>query len=264
MNTTKKLSILQIILSVLCGCVLAVYRASSKATGTGFLILAAISLLLCVAFAFGVDLFRFNNRLRPAEQDPVSFGMTACGGFLLIAAGMMFFFQAEGSMLLRVVGAVLCFFAGSAAVMRLKERDGNEKSAVLATIPIFLLGFFLLMFYRSNGDNPRLESFGFEIAVFLSLIVGTYFSVSPRFSDKAVWLKLGITAFAVAVSAHELIFFLVKSKDVLAVRGMSVAALILLLGCTVLLIQAIYCPPGKYPEPEPAEDKTETNEESDS
>ncbi len=260
MNTTKKLSLLQILLSVLCAAVLAVYRTGLQATGKGFLLLAMISLVLCIGFSIGINGFRKKNRLRPAEPDKAAYSLIACGGFLLMAAGLLFFFQTSGSMLLRVVGAVLSFVAGLAAVMRLKEKDATEKAAVLSTVPIFMLGFFLLMFYRSNGDNPHLETFGYEIAVFSLAIVGVYFSVSPRFNDKAIWLRLGATAFGLTMAVHEWIYFALRPQEVLSARGITIGALLMLLGCLVLMAEALYCPPQKYPEPVAPKDEEKTEE----
>ena len=179
-----------------------------------------------------------------------SFAITACGGLLLIAAGFLFFLQRNGNALLRVVEALLCALAGIGAILRIREKDNTERAAVYATIPIFMLAFFLLLFYRSNGDNPHLEHFGYEIAVLVSSLTGVYFSVSGRFGRSVAGIRDGIASFGAMMILQEWIFFLLRGKALLAqVRGLSVAALVMLLGCAALLFQAIFCPPQKYSEP---------------
>ena len=159
MKTNHKLSIMKLVLVVLCGLVLAGHRFLAAATGTGLFLVALAAALVVALCALGVEGLRCKLQLKPAEMDKAGFAMLAGAGFLFLLSAGFTFLQHDLSMPLKLVSVVFSAACGALALVRLPLRDSGQTAAVYSLVPIFYLSFYLLVFYRSNGDNPNLFQF---------------------------------------------------------------------------------------------------------
>lgn len=253
MKTTHKLSLFEILLAVLCGIVLALHRASS-AHVLELIIVGFTAMLLIVLFSLGVERFRKKQQLKLAEQNKVGYALIAMAGFLFCISGMLFFLFDGHSGILRTVNCLFAILCGLATLWRLADRDCGERSACCALVPIFFMSFFLLMFYRSNGDNPFLREFGYEVAVLLSALLGLYFTVSGKFEKTHAALQNAVMGFGLAMIVQESVFCLLHYDQVLSILGFSPAALVSLVACAILMAAGILFPPQKLPEANAAEE----------
>ena len=153
MKTNHKISAMQAALSVLCGVVLAVHRSGQTATGAAMVLVGAAALIVLALCGLRVHHLRKKLLLKSAEPDKLGFAMLTLSGFLSILAAVFFFLRNTAS-LLGIITALFCCFCGITTILRLSLRDSGKTAAVYSLVPIFFLSFFLLMFYRSNGDNP--------------------------------------------------------------------------------------------------------------
>lgn len=248
MKKIPPLSFAYWILTVLCGIVVALFRMKSGVSSGLLIVGAAAALVLCAA-AFLTQRFFQKHSIPQAEPNRLTFAMIACAGFLFLGAALLFFVKGSGSSLLRAVMAVFSAITGVASLMRLSQRDKTELAAGYSLIPVFWVGFYLLMLYRGNGDNPYLAQFGCEIAVFLLVLIGIYASVAGWFLKPRPSLRRVGMSWGLAACVQELVFFALRPADILSVRSMSLGTIVLLAACGCLLSAALLAPPQLFPEP---------------
>ena len=174
MKTNHKISIMQLVLIVLCGMVLAGHRYLADPTGAELFWVALAAALVVALSAIGVENLRRKLQLKPAVLDKAGFALLIGAGFLFLLSAGFTFLQHDLGTVLKLVSAVFAAACGAVTLMRLPLRDSGETAAAYALVPIFYLSFYLLTFYRSNGDNPYLFRFGYEIAVILVVLLGIY------------------------------------------------------------------------------------------
>lgn len=269
MKTTHKISVMQLLLTVLCGVVLAVHRSSQTAAGTAMFLVGAAAVLVLVLCGIGAENLRKKLQLKPAEPDKLGFAMLVLTGFLFLLAAVFFLIQSEASTLLRIITAVFCAFCGITTLLRLSLRDSGQTAAVYSLIPIFFLSFFLLMFYRSNGDNPQLSQFGYEVAVILLVLLGIYTAVAGRFEKAHPRFRSICCSIAVCFIVQELFTLLLMPRMVLAIPGFSIATAVMLLAYSQLLcyglcfppVQEVFAEEESHEEDEAEEDSDEETEE---
>lgn len=264
MKNIPRLSFGYVILTVFCGAVVALFRVKNG-TDLGLLIVAAAAVLILAAAAAAVRRFCKKYNVPQPEPGKLSFALIACAGFLFLATAFLFFLKGSGSSLLRAVSAVFAAVTGAAVLMRLSERDKTERAAGYSLVPIFLVGFYLLLLYRGNGDNPYLSEFGCEIAVFLLVLIGLYASVAGWFLKPRPILRPAAMSWGLAACVQEWLYFLLRHDKVLAIRGFSLGSMLLLSACAFLLAAALLVPPRLLPKPAPEQpdekDAVKTEEE---
>ena len=258
MKTNHKISIIQLILSTLCGVVLAVHRVGNITAGTAMSIVGAAATVVLILGGAAVENLRKKLLLKPAEPDKLGFSMLALAGFLFLLAAVFFFLQDAGS-LLWIIAAVFCGFSGAATLLRLSLRDSGKTAAVYSLIPIFLLCFFLLMFYRSNGDNPALHLFGYEVATMLLTLLGLYAAVSGRFEKSHHIFRSAACSIGICFLIQELVSFLLMPQVLLSIPDFSVAALVLLGACGFLLCYGMFYVPVREVFPESVSEENESS-----
>lgn len=257
MKTNHKISMIQTALSALCGIVLAVHRSSQAATGTAMFLVGTTAVIVLLLGGIGVERLRKKLLLKPAEPDKLGFAMVTLAGFLFLIAAIFFFLQSRHSMLW-IITAVFCGLCGITTILRLSLRDSGKTAAVYSLVPIFFLSFFLLMFYRSNGDNPYLHQFGYEIAVMLIVLLGIYASVAGRFEKSRPLFRSICCSVGICFVVQELVSLLLMPATLLSIPDFSIAAVVMLLACSQLLCYGLFFPPVREVFPEP----TETDEEN--
>ena len=234
MKTNHKITVMQILLAVLCGLVLAVHRRGADAGMGMFLVgLAAAAVLLFAAF--GTENLRKKLQLKPAEPDKLCFAMLAAAGFLFLLCAVLFLLVQEQSFPLRVITAVFFAFSGVTALLRLPLRDSGKTAAVYSLIPVFALSFYLLTFYRSNGDNPYLSSFGYEMAVLLTVLLGVYASVAGRFEKPHPVRRVAMCSVALCLTVQEGCAALLMTDQIFTTPGVSLGTMVMLMACGLLL-----------------------------
>jgi len=260
MKTNHKISMIQGALSFLCGIVLAVHRYSQSSTGVAMCLVGIVAVLVLTFCSFSVESLRKKLQLKPAEPDKLGFAMLAFSGFLFIIAGVLFFLQNKTSFLW-MIAAAFSIFCGATTILRLSLRDTGKMAAVYSLIPLFFLSFFLLMFYRSNGDNPYLHQFGYEVAVMLIVLLGLYTTVSGRFEKSRPCLRSATCSIGLSFVAQELFSFLLMPHILLSIPDFSVAALVMLLACGFLLCYGMFYPTVRDVFPENIEEEAVQSEE---
>lgn len=244
-------------LALLLGCGLALVRAS-----------ASISVLLAAAAA-AVALLAAGVLLWPgkkagawtAQPDRLCFALLALSGFLfLIAAGCFavdenaFVLHGVASSLRRWVVLLFALFCGVCTLLRLAGRDQGRKSAACSLVPVFCMACCLLIFYRSNGDNPYLADFGVDIVVLALTLLGVYLAASTRFEEQRRWVAEGGLLLSLTGIVQELLFALLYWDRLREIPGLSIGLLMLMAACGVLVLCGLFCTPEKLP-PLPAEDE---------
>jgi hypothetical protein len=260
MKTNHKISIMQAGLSVLCGVVLAVHRSRPASTGAAMAVVGLAAAIVLALGGLGICQLREKLQLKPASPDKLGFSLLALSGFLFLLAAAFFFLENTAS-LLGIIIALFCGFCGIATILRVSQRDSGKTAAVYSLVPIFFLSFFLLMLYRSNGDNPNLRLFGYEIAVMLLVLLGMYLAVAGRFEgDRPRFRSIGCSI-GFCLIAQEMISFLLMPQMLLSIPDFSVAALVMLLACGLLLCYGMFFPSVREVFPEPAVEDADTSEE---
>ena len=260
MKTNHKISAMQAALSVLCGVVLAVHRSGQTATGAAMVLVGAAALIVLALCGLGVHHLRKKLLLKPAEPDKLGFAMLTLSGFLSILAAVFFFLRNTAS-LLGIITALFCCFCGITTILRLSLRDSGKTAAVYSLVPIFFLSFFLLMFYRSNGDNPALQQFGYEIAVMLLVLLGMYSAVAGRFENDHPRFRSICCSIGLCFVAQELLSFLLMPHILLSIPDFSLAALVMLLAYGLLLCYGMFYPAVREVFPVPAEEQVDSSSE---
>lgn len=260
MKTNHKISIMQAALSVLCGIVLAVHRSGQATTGNSMVLVGAAAALVLLLGGIGVERLRSKLQLKSAEPDKPGFAMLTLSGFLFLLAAVFFFLQNSRS-ILWIIMAVFCGFCGITTILRLSLRDSGKTAAVYSLVPIFFLSFFLLMFYRSNGDNPYLHLFGYEVAVMLIVLLGLYASVAGRFEKSRPLFRSICCSIGVCFIVQELAALLLMPAALLSIPDFSIAAVVMLLACSQLLCYGMFYPSVREVFPASAEDANESLEE---
>ncbi len=260
MKTNHKLSALQILLTGLCGLVLAIHRRSA-ATGTEMFLVALVAAVVLVLTALGTEKTRQKLQLKPAAPDKLGFALVVAAGFLFLLSAVCFLLQQDLSMSLRMITAAFCGLSGATALLRLPLRDSGKTAAVYALVPIFALSFYLLIFYRSNGDNPYLSAFGYEMAVLLVTLLSLYAAVAGRFEKPHPRFRVAMCSIGLALLVQEGCSALLMTQQVFAIPGFSLGTLVLLMACGLLLCHGIGYPSVQEVfEAEPDEEESEEEE----
>ena len=260
MKTNHKISIIQTALTALCGIVLAVHRSSQTTTGSAMVLVGAAAVVVLALGGFGVERLRNKLQLKPAEPDKLGFAMLTLSGFLFLLAAVFFFLQ-SGRALLGIITAAFCAFCGITTILRLSLRDSGKTAAVYSLVPIFFLSFFLLMFYRSNGDNPYLHQFGYEVAVILFVLLGIYASIAGRFEKSRPLFRSICCSIGLCFIVQELVSLLLMPATLLSIPDFSFAAVVMLLACSQLLCYGLFYSPVREVFPQSDEEIPEDSEE---
>ena len=242
MKTNHKVSALQILLAILCGVVLAFHRRSA-ASGAEMFLVALVAVLVLTATALFTEKTRKKLQLKPAVPDRIAFALLAAAGFLFVLSAVCFLLQQDFSMPLRLITAAFCGFSGVAALLRLPLRDSGKTAAVYALVPVFALSFYLLIFYRSNGDNPYLSVFGYEMAVLLVTLLSVYSTVSGRFEKPRPLFRVILCAVGICLLVQEGCSVLLMPETVFSIPGFSVGTVVLMMASGVLLCHGVGYPP---------------------
>ena len=159
--------------------------------------------------------------------------------------------------------ALFAAACGALTLMRLTLRDNGETAAAYSLVPVFYLSFYLLIFYRSNGDNPNLFRFGYEIAVILVVLLGVYAAVAGRFEKARPRFRTVCCALGILFIVQELCYLLLTPGQVLTVPGFSPATAAMLVAFALLLCCGLCYPPVRevFPIVEDEEDEDTPSEE---
>ena len=241
MKTNHKLSALQILLAALCGLVLAIHRQAAASGTEMFLVAVAAAAVLALA-SLGTEKTRGKLQLRPAAPDKFAFALIAAAGFLFLLSAVGFLLQQDLSFPLKLITAAFCAFSGVVALLRLPLRDSGKIAAVYALIPLFTMSFYLLIFYRSNGDNPYLSAYGYEMAVLLMTLLGLYAAVAGRFEKPHPLFRVAMCSIALCLLVQEGCSSLLMTHQVFAIPGFSIGTLVMLMACGLLLCYGIAYP----------------------
>ncbi len=255
MKTNHKLSILHTVLNVLCGAVLALHRGMTAAGWQALLTVGLGAALVTGLAGLGVTKVRASLRLKPAQTDKGCYAMLAAGGLLFLAAAVLALPESNGHFL-SLITVLFMAACGVALLVRLAQRDQGELAAVCSLAPIFFLCFYLLMFYRENGDNPYLFRFGYEIAVIILSLVGLYFAVAGKFQEEKPALRAAVCGISLTFVMQELIFVVIAPQQRALLAGFTLSTAVMLLACGVLLCCGLFYPPVRavFPPPEPDSD----------
>ena len=260
MKTNHKISIMQLVLIVLCGLVLAGHRFLADPSGTELFWVALAGSLVVALSAIGVENLRRKLQLRPAVMDKAGFALLAGAGFLFLLSAGFTLLQHELGTTLKLVTALFAAASGVLTLMRLPLRDSGETASVYALVPIFFLSFYLLIFYRSNGDNPNLFRFGYEIAVILVVLLGIYAAVAGRFEVARPRFRTICCGLGLLMIVQELCYLLLTPAQVLSIPGFSPATAAMLAAFFLLLCVGLCYPPVREVFPI-LEDEVEDDEE---
>ena len=263
MKTNHKISIMQLVLIVLCGLVLAGHRYLSASTGKELFLVALAAALVVTLCAVGVENLRRKLQLKPAVMDKAGFALLAGAGFLFLLSAGFTFLQHDLGMMLKLISALFAAACGALTLMRLPLRDSGETAAAYALVPVFYLSFYLLIFYRSNGDNPNLFRFGYEIAVILIMLLGIYAAVAGRFEKAHPRFRTVCCALGILFIVQELCYLLLAPGQVLTIPGFSPATAAMLAAFALLLCCGLCYPPVRevFPIVEDAEEEDAPSEE---
>ena len=263
MKTNHKISIMQLVLIVLCGLVLAGHRYLAASTGAELFWVALAASLVVALCAVGVENVRCKLQLKPAVMDKAGFALLAGSGFLFLLSAGFTFLQHDLGMMLKLISALFAAACGALTLMRLTLRDSGETAAAYSLVPVFYLSFYLLIFYRSNGDNPNLFRFGYEIAVILVVLLGVYAAVAGRFEKARPRFRTVCCALGILFIVQELCYLLLAPGQVLTVPGFSPATAAMLVAFALLLCCGLCYPPVRevFPIVEDEEDEDTPSEE---
>ncbi len=265
MKTNHKLSVLHALLSCGCGLVLALHRGLTAADGLELAIVAMAAMLVLTLCGLGVHQTRSKLQLKPAVADKGAYVFVAAAGFLFLASAVLSLLNQDSGTALHLIDAAFAAVCGVLTLLRLIARDQGEQSAVLSLVPTFYLSFFLLMFYRSNGDNPSLLDFGYEVAVLLILLVAIYSSVADRFQEARPRFRVIFSSFGLMFAVQELVYLLMTPGMRMDLPGFSPAVLTMLPAYGLLLCLGIFYPPARVVFPiadaQPKESNTEEQTE---
>lgn len=262
MKTNHKLSFLQLALIAACGVVLAVHRCGQPA-GLSMVLVGAAATVVLVLSAQAVLRMREKLQLKPAEPDKLGFAMLAASGMVFLLAAALFLMQGDASSLLRIITALFCGCCGAAAFLRLSLRDSGKNAAVFSLVPIFFVSFYLLMFYRSNGDNPYLHQFGYEVAVLLLTLLALYATVAGRFEKARPLFRTATCSIALCLLAQEMFSLLLMTRTIFAIPGFSLGTAVMLAACGLLLCYGLFIPPVHEVFADDPVDEAEQEEDSD-
>lgn len=260
MKTNHKISIMQLVLIGLCGLVLAGHRYLAAPTGYQLFLVALAAALVVALSAIGVENLRCKLQLKPAVMDKAGFALLAGAGFLFLLSACFTFLQHDLGSVLKLVSAAFAAACGAVTLMRLPLRDSGETAAVYSLVPIFYLSFYLLIFYRSNGDNPSLFRFGYEIAVILVVLLGIYAAAAGRFEKARPRFRTICCGLGLLMIAQELCYLLLDPGQVLSIPGFSPATATTLTAFALLLCCGLCYPPVREVFPI-VEDEDENEEE---
>lgn len=263
MEMHKRISALELTLSLAVGAFLAVYRhlwAGEKGLGRAVVGLAAA--LLLTVFA----LYAEKARARVSAPAPAGRGcmtLLAASGFVLLLSAALFWMEGKGAFtLLTLLRAVFPAACGAAALVRLKHGDRDRLSAMLCLFPVFYLCFFLLLFYRANGDGPDVSVYGFETAAVIAALLGVYAHAAVRFDKPRPGLRAAAFSIGTAAAAMELVLLVLDRTMLLGISGYGWGTAAMLLGMGLQLCAALICPGEKLPAAEPDKAEDEAGEEA--
>lgn len=255
MKTNHKLSIGYAALSILCGAVLALHRYLCAPTGTAMALVGLAGALVVILCGLGTEGLRRRLSLKPAVMDKGGFAMLAIAGFLfLTAAGFTLLPDGTGSAL-RLVSAAFLAICGALTLLRLPLRDQGETAAAYSLLPVFSMAFYLLILYRANGDNPYLARFGYEIAVVIAVLVGSYFAIAGRFEQSRPVVRTAGCGLGLMMLAQQLLYTCLSPVTVFSLEGYTPATAVMLAAHGLLLLCGLFYPPVRevFPISEDAE-----------
>ena len=243
MKNNRILPVLQILLAALCGVVLAFHRSTAPSSGVALFLVGLAAAVVVALFSLAVEGMKKKAGPAPAVMNKAGFALLAAAGFLFLLAAVFSLLQQNVGQVLRVVTAVFAAACGALTLMRLPLRDSGQTAAVYSLLPVFFISYYLLIFYRSNGDNPYLLQFGYEIAVLLAVLLGIYSAVAGRFEKarprfRSVCCSLGLTFIV-----QELVYLARQPQAVYTIPGLSIAAMVALLAYALLLCCGLLFPP---------------------
>lgn len=241
MKTNHKLSILQLALTAAFGAVLAVHR-NSQPSGFAMFLVGLIAAVILFFAGAAVQRMRDKLQLKPAEPDKLGFAMLVLSGFVFLIAAVLFMLQSDVSTGIRIVTAVFCAFCGVSTLLRLSLRDRGKNAAVYSLVPIFFISFYLLMFYRSNGDNPYLHQFGYEVAVLLLTLLGIYAATAGRFEKARPLFRSISCSVALCVLAQEMFSLLLMTRTIFTIPGFALGTAVMLVAYGLLLCYGMFFP----------------------
>lgn len=260
MKTNHKLSFLQLALIAACGVVLAVHRSGQPA-GISLLLVGVAAVVVLIFAALGVLRMREKLLLKPAEPDKLGFAMLAGAGLLFLLAAVIFLLKGDVSSTLRIITAFFCACCSAATLMRLSLRDSGKTAAVFTLVPIFFISFYLLMFYRSNGDNPYLHQFGYEVAVLLLTLMGLYAAAAGRFEKARPVFRTVSCSIALCFLAQEMISLLLMTHMIFMIPGFSLGTAVMMAACGLLLCYGLFYPSVQEVFPETSVDQEEQQDD---
>lgn len=261
MKTNHKLSIGYAVLSILCGAVLALHRYRCAPTGTAMALVGLAGALVVILCGLGTQLLHGKLALKPAVMDKGGFALLATAGFLfLLAAGFTLLEQSVGTAL-RLVSAAFLAACGALTLLRLSLRDRGETAAAYSLLPVFSMAFYLLMLYRANGDNPYLARFGYEIAVVVAVLVGSYFAVAGRFEQSRPIVRTASCGLGLMMLVQQLLYTCLSPVTVFSLEGYTSATAVMLAAHGLLLLCGLFYPPVR--EVFPISEETESADDED-
>ena len=242
MKTNHKLTALQILLAGLCGMVLAFHRQKAASGSEMFLVALAAALVL-ITTSVATEKTRGKLNLKPAATDKIAFSLLAAAGFLFVLSAVCFLLQQEAANSVRLIIAAFFGFSGVATLLRLTQRDSGTLAAVYALVPVFSMSFYLLIFYRSNGDNPYLSNYGYEVAVLLTTLLAVYSAVAGRFEKPRPLFRVTLCSIGICLLVQEGCSSLLMPKLVLSIPCFSLGTLVMMMASGLLLCHGVGYPP---------------------
>lgn len=263
MKTNHKLSIGYAALTVLCGAVLAIHRYRCSPSGAAMALVGLCGALVVLFCGLGTEGLRRRLSLKPAVMDKGGFALLAAAGFLFfLAAGFTLLEQSVGTAL-RLVSAAFLAACGTLTLLRLPLRDQGETAAAYSLLPVFNLAFYLLVLYRANGDNPYLAQFGYEIAVVIATLVGSYFAISGRFEQSRSILRTASCGLGLMLLTQQLLYTMLAPATVFSLEGFTPATAVMLAAHGLLLLCGLFYPPVREVFPLSEEAESADDEDAD-
>ena len=216
-------------------------------------ILLAAGLALCLGFGLlygkkpAPETLEITDRFKTAV---VLAAIVTMGGALLKLA-------LDGADLLSLCTMALMVLSGLGMILGLKETD-SQLPHILASVPIFASGLYLLLVYRSHAAaGPDSDLYAFEVLTVVALTAALYSIASMRFMDRSrsLFVTTSVLA-AIMLTVCTVISTLLGSGFIF-----SMADLLLCAG------PALYCgawflnPPLKYVVPEEDEEEEDAENE---
>lgn len=215
-------------------------------------ILLAAGLALCLGFGL-----LYGKKPAPETLEITDLFKTAVVlAAIVTMGGALLKLALDGADLLSLCTMALMVLSGLGMILGLKETD-SQLPHILASVPIFASGLYLLLVYRSHAAaGPDSDLYAFEVLTVVALTAALYSIASMRFMDRSrsLFVTTSVLA-AIMLTVCIVISTLLGSGFIF-----SMADLLLCAGL------ALYCgawflnPPLKYVVPEGDEEDDEDAE----